>query len=65
MCIRDRRWRPPVREPLAAVRNGALTDGAFVRLQELADAGRLRLEAQVAELGAGGRRRGPFWTTKG
>eukprot|EP00969_Alexandrium_andersonii_P320680 14169213-Alexandrium_andersonii.AAC.1 len=54
-------WRlsPPEVEPPAAV-----TDCAAVRLQELADSGRLCLTVQVAESGAGGQRVGPFKTTK-
>eukprot|EP00969_Alexandrium_andersonii_P331987 14672301-Alexandrium_andersonii.AAC.1 len=55
-------WRlsPPVVEPPAAA-----TDGASVRLQELADSGRLCLTVQVAESGAGCQRVGPLRTTKG
>eukprot|EP00969_Alexandrium_andersonii_P015115 660551-Alexandrium_andersonii.AAC.1 len=36
-----RRWRPPEWKPLSAV-----TDGAIIRLQELADSGRLCWEVQ-------------------
>eukprot|EP00969_Alexandrium_andersonii_P221545 9785169-Alexandrium_andersonii.AAC.1 len=54
-------WRlsPPAAEPSAAV-----SDCASVRLQELADSGRLCLKVQVAESGAGCQRVGPFKTTK-
>eukprot|EP00969_Alexandrium_andersonii_P179131 7919413-Alexandrium_andersonii.AAC.1 len=54
-------WRlsPPVVEPPAAA-----TDCATVRLQELADSGRLCLKVQVAESGAGCQRLGPFRTTR-
>eukprot|EP00969_Alexandrium_andersonii_P146819 6493321-Alexandrium_andersonii.AAC.1 len=54
------RLRPPGTEPPAA-----MTGCASVRLEELADTGRLRVKVQVAESGAGCRHWGPFWTTKG